>query len=117
MILLVFYNQYYVVSPEQIEYFNSIDNIDFPRLFVTSKKLKVTIFRKIQKVKTLFKRFLSEKNEQDKVNELELLSLKSEYKDFFTKPENFKLAEEYFQNKTLVVTQKVEPQKMKFLFS
>lgn len=99
MILLVFYNQYYVVAPEQIDYFNSIDHIDFPKLFSTSKKLKVTIFRKIQKVKTLFKRFLSDKNEQDKVNELELLSQKSEYKDFFQKPDNFKLAEEYFQCK------------------
>jgi len=102
MILLVFYNQYYVVGPEQIDYFNKIDDIDFPQLFSSSKKLKVTIFRKIQKVKTLFKRFLSEKNETEKVNELELLSLKSEYKEFFTKPDNFKLAEEYFQNKNFL---------------
>ena len=74
MILLVFYNQYYVVANEQIEMFNNIDNIDFQKLFSYSKKMKVTIFRKIQKVKTLFKRFLSDRNLPEKVTELESLS-------------------------------------------
>lgn len=98
MILLVFYNQYYVVSNEQIDKFDNIDYIDFQDLFANSKKMNVTIFRKIQKVKTLFKRFLSDKNETEKVAQLESLSLKSEYKEFFSDKDNFRLAEEYFQN-------------------
>lgn len=71
MILLVFYNQYYVSGVEQHGVDRPLQEIDFGNLFIDSKKMKVTIFRKIQKVKTLFKRHLSDKNETDLVTELE----------------------------------------------
>jgi hypothetical protein len=71
MILLVFYNQYYVSGVEQLGVDRPLQEIDFGNLFIDSKKMKVTIFRKIQKVKTLFKRHLSDKNETDLVTELE----------------------------------------------
>jgi hypothetical protein len=71
MILLVFYNQYYVSGVEQHGVDRPLQEICYGNLFIDSKKMKVTIFRKIQKVKTLFKRHLSDKNEMDLVTELE----------------------------------------------
>jgi hypothetical protein len=71
MILLVFYNQYYVSGVEQHGVDRPLQEICYGNLFIDSKKMKVTIFRKIQKVKTLFKRHLSDKNETDLVTELE----------------------------------------------
>lgn len=98
MILLVFYNQYYIANPEQIQKFGKLELIDFPALFENSETSKVATYRKIQKVKTIFKRFLAENHEIERMNMLDNLSLKSEYKEYFMDKHTFALAKQYFED-------------------
>ena len=98
MAQLVLYNQYFIANEDQMKIFNEIDSLDFIKLFSVSERMKVAAFRKIQKIKTTFKKFLVEKQELELASKLDKLTLKAEYREFFQDIKAFNLAKEYFES-------------------